>query len=381
MARGFAGVGIALALLAAIGCDGAAQDPEATGGDTVAFLPAGCRPIEVRDLLTGFARSIEESNRTAVASYVSSLPELVRFSLYVEGRPAIPPAAERRPLAIAERLTRLLGGRDLRLLGAQIGSNGPLAGDTRYDVPRGSTAGADLVFASGRRSLAGKVGIDCDTGRLYLAALSLQRGMHATRLCGQPITLGREEPLVCAYAPQRSPRPYDSLLTANRSGVVHGDCRRAAWQMNGAAVYCPPLIPRGPVVSQNRSSRGRVSVPASGDAYTLNFVSDSIAGVDVRQQRSFRTHLGHWLVSAASPAGLAFRRLTTGYGARVVDRRSLVSVPVVVVERRANVPAIDAGHVTVAWRLRGRAFAISLHGFEHRSTAIKMAQALIAAQG
>jgi hypothetical protein len=150
--------------------------------------------------------------------------------------------------------------------------------------------------------------------------------------------------------------------------------------VNGATVECPPLIPKGPVESQNRSSRGKVSIAASGDSYTLNFVSDSLAGIDMRQQRTFRTHLGHWLVSAQSPAGSAFRRLTTGQGAKVVDRRSLVGVPVAVVERRANFPAIDAGHVTVVWRFQGRAFAVSLHGFEHRSTAIKMAQALIGAQ-
>ncbi len=369
-----------LVTLVGLGCGADAKNHGTERGDAEAALPAGCRPSDVRDLLVDFARSIEGSNRGAVAAYVSPRPELVRFSIYVEGAPAIPTGEERRPSAIAARVVELLGSRELRLLAAQVGPNGPLAGDTRYEVPRGSTAGADLVFASGTRSLAGKIGIDCTAGTLYIAALSLQRGIHAQQACGEPVRFDRAEPLVCAYPAPRGPRPYDPLLTANRSQVVLGDCRRAA-RLTDAAVYCPPLIPTGTVVSQNRSSRGRISIAASGDSYTLNFVSDSIAGIDVRQQRSFRPHLGHWLVSAASPAGPAFRRLTTGDGARVVDRRSLVGVPVAVVERQANMPAIDAGHVTVVWRHADRAFAVSLHGFEHRSTAIKMAQVLIAAQG
>jgi len=56
----------------------------------------------------------------------------------------------------------------------------------------------------------------------------------------------------------------------------------------------------------------------------------------------------------------------------------LVGVPVVVVERAERVQSIHSGHVTVVWKLAGRVMEVSLHGFEHRTQAIKMAQALIA---
>jgi hypothetical protein len=306
---------------------------------------------------------------------------LIRFTISTAGQVRGSRGEDRNPMAIANRLIGLTAGRGFWLLGAQVGPRGPFAGDTRYDVPRGSTAGVEVVFSLGERSVSGKVGIDCGTGRLYVAAMGLDRGLRTQQMCGQPLRLRARRPVVCAFRYVRGPGaitlPHDPLLTSGVPAVVVRDCEQAAREMSESIVYCPPLTPKGPTTSQNRSSRGRVSVSADGDSYVLNFVSESTEGFDSEQPRSFQRHLGHWLVSASSPAGPEFRRLTGGYGARIVDKRRISGIPVTIVERRANVPSLDAGHLAVVWKFDGRTLEASLHGFEHRSTAVRMAQALI----
>lgn len=370
---------IVVALLVVVGCGGKTGTSESTQQAGQGTLPTGCESAEVRDLLAGFSRAIGESDRVAVTSYIAPRDELIRFSVGAYGSLTQPEASKHLPQAIAGRLIHFLGGEPLRLVAAQIGQEGPLAHDTRYRVSEIATAGVDFVLESDSRTVSGKVGIACASGRLYVGALAIQRGVPTQRICGRSLGAVSSEPVICTISPSRSAvLPQDSLLTPHVPAVVTEDCRRAAIEMNSSVVYCPPLVPIGPTTSQNRSSRGKVSVTASGDAYLLNFVSDSIAGIDPQQERSFRTHLGHWLVSAESPARLAFRRLTSGYGVDAVEHRRLVGVPVAIVERRANVQAIDSGHVTVAWKLGNRALAVSVHGFEHRTQAVKMAQALIA---
>jgi hypothetical protein len=221
MSKTLSSLAAAIALLLVTGCGSGGTDSGPAAGKD-GSLPAGCAPDEVRALLVGFADSVEAGDRAAVAARLSPPPKLVRLSLYAEGAPAIARVDERRPTAIAARLVALLGGRQLRLLAVQVGPTGPFEADTRYDVQPGPSAGADLVFVSGSRSLSGKVGIDCAAGKLYVAALSLQRGMHALQLCGEPIARDREEPLACAYPAPRGPRPHDPLLTANRAPVVSG---------------------------------------------------------------------------------------------------------------------------------------------------------------
>jgi len=155
--------------------------------------------------------------------------------------------------------------------------------------------------------------------------------------------------------------------------------------MSESVVYCPPLVPKGPTISQNRSSRGRVSVSARGSAYELNFVSSSAQRADPRSPDRL-LHLGHWLVGATTPAGLSrhdplgketFFKLVRGRGAKIVKRTEIDGVPVTVVNRKEDSASLHAGHVVAVWRLGGRVLAVSLHGWERRATVLDMARALI----
>lgn len=183
-----------------------------------------------------------------------------------------------------------------------------------------------------------------------------------------------------------SPRATrDPLLTTAVPKVVVEDCGRAAEKMDRSVVYCPPLVPKGPAMSQNRSSRGRVSIEARGAAYQLHFVSPSLQRRDPADPGRF-VHLGHWTFGAYSPRGLSrhdplrsqsFRALTRGDGARHVGRIEIAGVPVTVVEVSENGYTVHSGHVLAVWKMGRRVFNVSLHGFERRRTAVEMARAII----
>lgn len=165
----------------------------------------------------------------------------------------------------------------------------------------------------------------------------------------------------------------DPLLTQDVPRVVRNDCRRAARKMSSGAVYCPPLVPRGRTRSQNRSSRGRVSIDARGESYTLNFLSSEASGFDRSQPSGARRHVGHWLIAAQESPG----RLAKGPGTRVLERTEIAGVPVTFVARRWVAYHLDAGHTLAIWPFAGRTYEVSLHGFESHRALRLMARALV----
>lgn len=171
-----------------------------------------------------------------------------------------------------------------------------------------------------------------------------------------------------------SPVRVDPMLTTDVPPVVRHDCELAAARMDSGVLFCPPLVPRGKTTSQNRSSRGRFSTGASGDAYDLNFVADIAGGFDPSQPSGFRDHIGHWRVAVVDRRA----ELVAGPGTRVIAHSTVSGVPLTVVERRWVAYNLDAGHVLALWPFAGRTFVISLHGFENRDALLDMARASIA---
>jgi hypothetical protein len=174
-------------------------------------------------------------------------------------------------------------------------------------------------------------------------------------------------------------------LTDQVPQIVRADCERAAREMSESVVYCPPLVPKGPARSQNRSSRGRGSITARGGAYQLHFVSPSLQRRDPGNPGRI-VHLGHWTFSAFSEAGLSrhdplrtqsFRALTRGEGVRPVGQRAIDGVPVTLMGYAENAYSVHSGHLLAVWALGSRAYNVSLHGWEHRSALLAMAEALI----
>lgn len=236
MGRRFIGTAIVLGLLVGVGCEGGADSSESTKQAGEGRLPAGCEPTEVRDLLAGFARAIGEFDRVAVTGYITPRDELIRFSVGTYGSLTQSEVSKHLPRAIAGRLIHFLGGEQLRLVAAQIGPDGPLAHDPRYHVSQIATAGVDFALASNDHTVSGKVGIACTSGRLYVGALSIQRGVQTQRICGQSLDAASSEAVVCTTSPDKNAvLPRDPLLTSRVPGTVVGDCRRAAAEMNNSA--------------------------------------------------------------------------------------------------------------------------------------------------
>jgi len=162
-------------------------------------------------------------------------------------------------------------------------------------------------------------------------------------------------------------------LTRTVPQVVRRDCEAAAEEMDEGAVYCPPLVPAGRTYSQNRSSRGKVSIDAQEDEYVLSFVTSTLRGRDEAQPKNFRRHPGHWLIRVADQP----KELTQGPGVQVVKEVTVEGTPVAIVQRKWVAYDIDAGHVFAVWRFGGRTFEISLHGFENRNLLLPMVEASI----
>ena len=172
---------------------------EPTDMATTTGLPSGCQPGEVESLLTGFIGSVEAGRRDAALSYVANPPELTRFALYRGPGPGEGRMSPRTPGEVYEDFSKLTLGEDLTLLGAVVGRGAPLAGERSGSAADNPVAGVDFVLASNHRSISGKVGIDCATGRIYTGAMGAHPGLQAEKICGRRLRLGAADPVVCAY--------------------------------------------------------------------------------------------------------------------------------------------------------------------------------------
>ena len=131
------------------------------------------------------------------------------FALYKGNGPGADKFESARRAAIYARLTELVHPDDRpRLLAAEVGAGGPRPGNRRRgpsaDVP---TAGIQFSVALGQRSVVGKAGIICGSGRFYVAAINARRGLTKQQACGEYVHLVSRKPVVCAVgAPSRSQR-------------------------------------------------------------------------------------------------------------------------------------------------------------------------------
>lgn len=204
--RGFLSSAICVATIAIVGCGSGGDSASSSRAPTSqgsapapAGLPKGCRPEEVKTLLTGFIGAINSSSRRRSAQYVAEAPELTRFTLYRgpgpgEGRLSPETAAE-----VYRDMTKLTRGEDFDFVGAAVGRAAPLASERLGPNASDPAAGADLVFASKHRVIAGKVGINCATGHIYTGAMGAKAGEVPTPCVGGRPRLHSAEPVVCAY--------------------------------------------------------------------------------------------------------------------------------------------------------------------------------------
>lgn len=175
------------------------RGPSPATRPTATRLPQGCRPPQVRTLFDGFLGAINSGNRTAALRYIAPQPELMGFTIY-RGRRADAGFEARTPSAVYGGFARLVrtGGR-LSLLRGAVGRVGPFVTERRGPTAQDPTAGVDFVVGLGSRSAAGKAGINCTSGRFYVGAMDVIRGIQKEQLCGGYVHLHAGRPVVCAY--------------------------------------------------------------------------------------------------------------------------------------------------------------------------------------
>ena len=68
---------------------------------------------------------------------------------------------------------------------------------TRYEETGGRPLGVEFVARVGSRALAGKIGVDCDAGWIYVGAMHVERRLHPEKLCGREVHLDAPRPILC----------------------------------------------------------------------------------------------------------------------------------------------------------------------------------------
>jgi hypothetical protein len=158
-------------------------------------------------------------------------------------------------------------------------------------------------------------------------------------------------------------------MTTAVSPKVTRTCAQAVHQTT-VPVYCPRLVPRGPIGDvehiPDRDLYGPVVFFNARDLYQLSFNDGVIPGHQ------------HWIVGAGRPATV--RRLVIqgveneqARAAALVGRRRLAGLAVSVYRFADPGGGMHAGHVA-AFVQRGESIVFaSLHGYSHRDAAEAMA--------
>lgn len=196
------GIVSCVAVLIVWGCDTRkeAQPASSRPRPATAAWPQGCRPQELAQRLNALFQAAGRGRVGEGLEYIESGAGLSTVAVYYGIGASAARADPDTPKAIYEALSKAVGApSEPRLLAAAVGSNAPESIE-RAGANRGNpTAGVEFVVASGERSISGKVGFDCRTGRVYVGALNARKGLERQQLCGAYIRLDARRPEICGY--------------------------------------------------------------------------------------------------------------------------------------------------------------------------------------
>jgi hypothetical protein len=200
--RGFSAVLICAAAVVISGCGTGGETDESTvsGASEAKMRPADCGPADMEAVLTGFIDAVNAGDQVATARYVAPQPELHSLSLSL-GRGADAKTIEvRAPAGAYAAMRTLTQGERFKLLFAGVGvaPRQELRAGPHADDP---AAGVDFTYVSQKRSISGKVGVNCATGQIYLGPMVAERGKPRgpKTVCGRSLSRAPSKPIVCAY--------------------------------------------------------------------------------------------------------------------------------------------------------------------------------------
>jgi hypothetical protein len=183
---------VALVVAAAIAALASCGSPSEEGEAGVGFR--GCEPEAVAAHLGGFLNAVSARQDERVLHYIAPRGEFLRFTLDDGVSPDGGRDASRSPRELHDSfLAAIPKNRVADFLAVEVGEPGPGAPAYEQRVGQRETAGAKVAVRVGEdRFLAGKIGIECEAGRIYAGAVSLRPHLEDRTACGRAIGAGAE---------------------------------------------------------------------------------------------------------------------------------------------------------------------------------------------
>lgn len=179
--------------------------PESTPSDRTSRIQdsdvafAGCGPAGVAMQFGGLLNMISVRRPAAALKYIARPGDLVGVTLYRGEEAGAPRVDAETPSEVFQAFVAVIAeDQPTALLAVAVGDVAPFAGDYEDQAGAGPTAGAEIVARIGSdTSLSGKIGIDCEDGRIYLGAMHTRRGLRPQTHCGKRVRLDSAEPILC----------------------------------------------------------------------------------------------------------------------------------------------------------------------------------------
>lgn len=186
----------ALIAIAAVAVLASCGSPSEEGEAGVGF--SGCGPESVAHHLGGFLNAVSARRDERVLRYIAPRDEFLRFTVYDLTGSGDQRGDSRSPAQLHDSLVAAIPKNHVAsLLAVEVGSTAPFARDYEKRAGPGETAGVEVVARIGEdRFLSGKLGIECEAGRIFVGAVNLKRHLEARVACGHAIGAGAE-PTFC----------------------------------------------------------------------------------------------------------------------------------------------------------------------------------------
>lgn len=164
-----------------------------------ARMALGCRPQNVAAQFGGFLNAVSARARTEALRHVAGPDDLMRVTIYHGTRPGEGRVDAETPATVFQSFAATIPkGQLTDLLVIAVGDEAPFSEGYENNTGVGPTAGVEVVARIGNISaLSGKIGIDCDDGRMYVGAMQVSRGLSPRKICGKYIRIDQQKPVLC----------------------------------------------------------------------------------------------------------------------------------------------------------------------------------------
>jgi len=194
--RSLVGCLIAASAVAFAACGPGSGDDARTQADDVVAATLGCGPRGAAAQFDAFLAAISARDRKVALRYVARRPELLGVTLCHGEKAGARGVDASSPRSVYEALAAVIpAGEPTKILAVGVGG-APFA-DEYAERSNGRTRGVEFVARIGGGALEGKIGVDCDAGRIYLGAMHTARHLHPQALCGKTVRFDARSPLLC----------------------------------------------------------------------------------------------------------------------------------------------------------------------------------------